>query len=113
MKVYLIQQMSEEKIEYSFDNRIITAKIGEVVDTFDFTNVPDGELKLVDEETGKDLIETTLPICPICKAESKNGILYVELLYYIPIDKKPNIPPSKWIKASEYVEPKPIKEKEV
>ena len=55
-------------------------KIGE--DTFDFGDLPDGELELYDNE-GNLQIQTSLNIVPILSAKKENGILYDELLNFI------------------------------
>lgn len=74
MRVFLSPQVSDMKIEYTFENEVITANYNGEVDEFDFSGMPDGEM-------GE--IETTLPVNPILSASKINGILSVELLNYI------------------------------
>jgi len=80
IKIYFSPQRSDRQIEYSFCYEVVTAKIGEVEDTFDFSILPDGELDCLDEEKR---IETLLPVCPIVSAKRVDGILYLELLNWI------------------------------
>ena len=72
MNIFLSPQVSDKRIEYTFDGEIITATMGEQFDTFDLTVFPeDGEF---------DGIETTLPIVPILSVTRKDGELSVILL---------------------------------
>ena len=75
MKMKYSPQRSDTVILYSFEGEKITATIGIVTDTFDFSNFPNGKA-IVDE------IETTLPVNPIISAERVDGELRVVLLYY-------------------------------
>lgn len=63
-----------QRIHYTFGDDVITAEIGGQTDTFDFSEMPDGEA--VD-------IETTLPVNPIISARKTNGVLEVILLNFI------------------------------
>ena len=63
-----------QRIHYTFGNDVITAEIDGQTDTFDFSDMPDGEA--VD-------IETTLPVNPIISARKTNGVLEVILLNFI------------------------------
>lgn len=65
-----------ESINYSFSGETITAQCGDAIDTFDFTNLPDGFLDPWD-------VETELPYDVIVSAKRENGVLYVELLNFI------------------------------
>ena len=80
IKVYCSPQVSERQIEYFFNGEAATAKIGDVEDTFDFSGLPDGELNM------EELIETTLPVCPIISAKRVDGVLHLELLNWIDSD---------------------------
>ena len=71
-----------DKIWYNIEYQKITATINGGSDTFDFTDMPDGELQLWDDE-GSDLIETILDEVPILGAEKTDGVLTVELLFSI------------------------------
>jgi hypothetical protein len=75
--LYSPQVNPGKKIEYNFQEEIITVTMDEVSDTFDFTDMPDG---VVGD------IETIFPINPIIHAERVNGVLSVELLNYIEED---------------------------
>ena len=77
IKVYFSPQRSDNKIEYSFNGEAVTANIGDVEDTFGFTDLPDGELNIEEE------IETTLPVCPVISAKRVDGILHLELLNWL------------------------------
>ena len=76
------QVRDENTIWYEIENQKITATINDVSDTFDFTDMPNGELQLEDEE-GNRLIETTLDEVPILSAEKIDGVLTVEILFSI------------------------------
>ena len=77
IKVFFSPQRSDNQIEYSFNGEAVTARIGTVKDTFDFSILPDGELNI------EESIETTLPVCPIISAKRVDGILHLELLNWI------------------------------
>lgn len=76
MSIFYSPIVGEQIINYSFENQIITATIGEITDTFDFSAFPDGEVYGIE-------IETTLPIQPINRVEKNNGVLFIELLNFI------------------------------
>ncbi len=82
VKVYFSPQVAlpGEQIEYSFRGEVVTAKIGDTEDVFDFSSLPDGELDMERE------IETVLPVCPIISAKRVDGILHLELLNWIDSD---------------------------
>jgi len=48
IKVYFSPQVAlpGEQIEYSFRGEVVTAKIGDTEDVFDFSSLPDGELDM-------------------------------------------------------------------
>lgn len=79
MRILLTPQVNDITISYSFSGEIITATIGEVTDTFDFSGFPDGEINFND-------IETILPSHPVIEAKRENGILSVQLLNCISED---------------------------
>jgi len=88
MIIQLSPQVRENnKIWYEMSENKITATINDVSDTFDFTDMPDGELQLYDLE-GESLIETTLDEIPIMKAEKKDGVLNVEITFSINADEQ-------------------------
>lgn len=74
MQVLYSPQRADEKIKYTFNGEVITATFREKIDTFDFTNTPNGKA----EE-----INTILDVNPIVSAERKEGVLYVKLLNFI------------------------------
>lgn len=74
MRVLFSPQRSDDQIEYSFSGETITATIGEQSDTFDFSQMPDGEMTAVN---------TTLPVNPIISARRVGGTLEVVLLNFI------------------------------
>ena len=87
MKILLSPQVREDSnIWYEIENQKITATINDVSDTFDFTDMPDGELELYDDE-GNELIETKLEEVPILGAEKRDGVLTVEILFSISPDE--------------------------
>ena len=55
---------------------------GRYVDTFNFRDMPNGKLEVFDNQTGKILVETTLPENPIESAERIDGELWVELVMF-------------------------------
>lgn len=75
------------KIWYEIKDQKTTATINGISDTFDFTDMPDGELKMYDDE-GNALIETVLDEVPILDAEKKDGVLTVEILFSIDINEQ-------------------------
>ena len=75
------------KIWYEIEQDKITATINDVTDTFDFTDMPNGELQLKNDE-GNDLIETALREVPILSAKKEDGVLTVEILFSIDMNEK-------------------------
>lgn len=63
-----------EPIEYTLAGEAVTARMGDVEDTFDFATLQDGDRVLV------DTIETALSVNPIVEAYRENGNVYVVLL---------------------------------
>ena len=88
MKILLSPQVRDiNKIWYEIEQHKITATINDISDTFDFTDMPDGELQMLDDE-GNDLIETVLDEVPILSAEKIDGVLTVEILFTIGLEEK-------------------------
>ena len=79
IKVYFSPQRADNQIEYSFYGETVTARIGTVKDTFDFSGLPDGELDRHEDTQ----IKTILPVCPVISAKRVDGILHLELLNWI------------------------------
>ena len=83
MKILMTPQIREEdKIWYEIEKDVIKATINSVTDTFDFTDLPDGELQIYDGEFN-NLIETSLDEVPILSARKENGVLAVKILFSI------------------------------
>ena len=82
IKVFFSPQRADNQIEYSFCGEAVTARIGTVKDTFDFSGLPDGELDRHEDTQ----IKTILPVCPIISAKRVDGILHLELLNWIDSD---------------------------
>lgn len=89
-----------DKIIYKFDEEIITVTDPSgAVDSFDFSNFPDGRLS----ERG---IETVLNPNPIVDAWREDGELHVELLNYIGLEATEAERFPDWIDHTEYNPPK-------
>lgn len=98
MKVFLSPQVFEDKIKYEFDGDKITAKFGDVTDTFDFSDFPDGELEA-------ESIKTSLPVNPILSAKREDGVLFVEIIHFIsPDEDRAEVLFPDWIDAEDYRE---------
>ena len=91
MEIIIIQLSPQvrvrNKIWYVITENKITATINDTTDTFDFTDMPDGELQVWDDE-GNVLIETELDEVPILEAEKTDGILTVKILFTIGLEEK-------------------------
>lgn len=84
-----VLEVSEYKIGEVINGNIHTKETPELMntDTFDFTDMPNGELEFYDAE-GNILIETVLDEVPILNAKKEDGILTVEILFSIDINEK-------------------------
>lgn len=83
MIIKLVPQVRDSnKIWYELEEDTLTISMGDVTETFDFKNVPNGELRLRDEKHNP-LIETDLPDIPILSAVKGDGELEVEILFSI------------------------------
>lgn len=88
MKILLSPKLRDRnKIWYDIKDQKITATINGVSDTFDFTDVPDGELQLYDNN-GKEMVETILSEVPIVSARKTNNVLWIEILFTIELNEK-------------------------
>lgn len=113
MQILLSPQVSDDRIEYTFKKETVKIKINETEETFDFGGLPDGELEFRSkEEEGELLIETNLDPFPIISAEKKAGVLYLELLNWIPEKAEETDRFPEWIDATEYEPPKEPEEDE-
>lgn len=105
MKVYLspvIPPNSIDRIKYEFEEDIIKVTLPDgTSDVFDFTEFPDGELQLEDEN-GNSLIDTELTFNIIISAKRVNGELSVELVNYIGIDALESERFPEWIDHTDY-----------
>ena len=81
------QGRDNNKIWYEIKENKVTATINDISDTFDFTDMPNGELQMYDAD-GNNLIETTLDEVPILSANKVDGVLTVEILFSIDIDEQ-------------------------
>lgn len=106
MKIFLNPQVNDDdKIVYNFEGDKVTATIGDVADTFDFSGIPDGELEMHDKETGNLLLETTLPVMPILSAKKESGVLYLVLLNWISSKATESERFPEWIESENYKPP--------
>ena len=88
MKILLSPQIRDaNKIWYEIEHQKITATINGVSDTFDFTDMPDGELRFWDENEN-EIIETNLYDNPIISAKKENGELWVEVVFTIDMEEE-------------------------
>lgn len=83
----LPQVRDERKIWYEIEEDKIKITVSGITDEFDFTEVPDGRLEIVDD-LGNSLIESDLPEIPIKEVKKENGELYVEILFTINPNEK-------------------------
>jgi len=75
MRVISVPQRRDNIISYAFSGEVVVATVDGVTDTFDFTNLPDGEATE---------ILSHLDPCPVLGAERVNGELTLTLLKPIP-----------------------------
>lgn len=105
MKILFIPQVRDnERITYEFEENSFKATHKGKSDTFDFANLPNGELELYDDETGEELIETDIEN-PIVSARKEDGVLYVELMNYIGVNASYEERFPDWIDHTEYEPP--------
>mgnify|MGYP001384861043 CR=1 FL=1 len=71
MRVTYIPVDSFIEYNYAASGYVLTATINGETDTFDFTGMPDGVATEFD---------TTLPHCPVIRAERVDGVLTVHLI---------------------------------
>lgn len=116
MRIKFSPQVREnEKIIYEFEENSFKATHETThrrkSDTFDFANLPNGELQIYDDETGELMIETDIEN-PIVSARKEDGVLYVELMNYIGVNASYEERFPKWIDHTEYEPPNIEKEVE-
>jgi len=93
MLVRYSPQRSDRSLTYDIQGETITATLDGQSDTFDFSDLPDGELDV-------SALETTLDICPVLAARRVNGKLEVTLLKF----HGPNAPESERFPEPEVIE---------
>ena len=95
---------STDKIKYVFTDKTIEVTLPDGTShVFDFNGLPDGELELINEETGEKLLETTLTVEVLKSAKIEEGVLSVELFSYIGLDATEEEKFPIWIDHTEYV----------
>lgn len=82
MLVNFSPQRNDNKLEYIFKGETITATLNGQTDTFDLSELNEGDEVARNEETGQLEIETTLPMLPILDARRENGQVVVTVLKY-------------------------------
>ena len=75
MKILFSPTVHDAHIAYQFDGDKVTVTMGETVEEFDFTGLPDGRLDSVEPDF--------LPANPIIEAVKEAGVLSLKLLMYI------------------------------
>lgn len=75
MLVHYSPQRSDRSLTYDIQGETITATLDGQSDTFDFSDLPNGELDV-------SALETTLDICPVLAARRMDGQLEVTLLKF-------------------------------
>ena len=73
-------QRADFKAEYVVNDDILTVKIGDVTETFDFTGLPDGQAEEID--AGNLLIN------PIVSVKKENGVIDVVAIRFYGEDEK-------------------------
>ncbi len=73
-------QRADFKAEYITNNDILTVKIGEIEETFDFTGL--------DEGIAEEIITEVLPINPIISAEKVGDTVNVTVIRFYSEDEK-------------------------
>ena len=78
MRIMKSPQIRFDDVRFSFlfGAESITAMIAGQADTFDFYELPDGEIEA-------SMVETDLPYNPIIRAKKAGGVLSVELMNFI------------------------------
>lgn len=88
MNILLSPQVRDrDRIWYEIEGQKIQIEINDIVDVFDFTDMPDGELQLWDEE-GRAIVYTEDYDFPILGAKKENGKLSVEIIFTIDMEEK-------------------------
>lgn len=83
MQVKYSPVRSDDKIIYTFEGENIHVVMGDVEDSFDFSQLTDGEMGPSVSPEGVSSVETSLPFNPIMSARRESGELFVELINHI------------------------------
>jgi len=91
MKIKFSPQISDNKIQYSFDSEKITAVYNGLSESFDLSMLDGAFIQLITDEqllTQMQYFKTNeiLPFMPIINANRIDGILCVELINFISLD---------------------------
>lgn len=73
-------QRVDFKAVYTVNNDILTVKIGDTEETFDFTDMPDGR--------AEEIISEILPINPVLSAEKIGDVVSIEVIRFYGPDEK-------------------------
>ena len=73
-------QRADIKAEYIVNNDILTVKIGEITETFDFTGLQDG--------VAEEIIAEVLPINPIISAEKTGDTINITVIRFYSFEEK-------------------------
>ncbi len=88
MNILLSPQIRDrDRIRYEIEGQRIQIEINDIVDVFDFTDMPDGEMQLWYEE-GRAIVYTEDYDFPILGAKKENGELWVEIVFTIDSEEK-------------------------
>lgn len=74
----------DEAIKYEFSKNKLKVTYKGSSESLDFEGLPDGKLKIYDEEKNKRLIKHNIGLDYLLSAEKKEGTLYLNLLNHIP-----------------------------
>lgn len=94
MRVYFSPIVWDKKIEYLFEDDILTVKSDGIEEEYDFTGLPDGKLDVTS-------VETPFSFQPILEAEKENGVLFLTLLNPIKEDASEFSKFPEWIEVGE------------
>lgn len=78
MKIIYSPQVNNKKIKYQFIGEKVVVLLDDMVEEFDFTDMPDGMAETITPDT--------LPFNPIVEADRIEGVLYLRLINFIDED---------------------------
>lgn len=73
-------QRADFKAEYTTENDILTVKINDVTETFNFTGLAEGK--------AEEIIAETLPVNPIISAEKTDETINITVIRFYTFDEK-------------------------